>query len=89
MDTSGSAIMGVPIAGCSAIIGPDGRLIEIAKTPGEEPIIADLDLADATRAKLFGDASGHCNFPLRHSSLLGSTVVTLSSRTCKLTPQCR
>ncbi|KAH8809308.1 carbon-nitrogen hydrolase [Xylogone sp. PMI_703] len=60
MRTKGNPIMGTPLGGCSAIIGPDGRVLSTAKTSGEELIIADIDLADATKAKLFADASGHC-----------------------------
>lgn len=55
--------MGTPLDGCSAIIGPDGRVLSTAKTGGEELLIADLNLADATKAKLFADASGHCKNP--------------------------
>lgn len=60
MRTKGSPIMGQPLGGCSAIIGPDGRVLGKAKTPGEELIIADINLTDTTKAKLFADASGHC-----------------------------
>lgn len=60
MRTKGSPIMGTPLGGCSAIIGPDGRVLKKANTGGEELIIADIDLTDATKAKLFADASGHC-----------------------------
>ncbi|RFU74512.1 carbon-nitrogen hydrolase [Trichoderma arundinaceum] len=64
MRTKGSPIMGQPLGGRSAVIGPDGRVLSIAKTPGEELIIADLNLTDTTKAKLFADASGHCSYLL-------------------------
>ncbi|UKZ74879.1 hypothetical protein TrVFT333_002549 [Trichoderma virens FT-333] len=46
MRTKGSPIMGQPLGGCSAIIGPDGRVLHKANTPEEELIIADLNLTD-------------------------------------------
>ncbi|KKP00495.1 hypothetical protein THAR02_07408 [Trichoderma harzianum] len=63
MRTKGSPIMGTPFGGCSAIIGPDGRVLKKANTGGEELIIADIDLNDVTKAKLFADASGHYSRP--------------------------
>ncbi|KAL6786399.1 carbon-nitrogen hydrolase [Trichoderma sp. SZMC 28012] len=63
MRTKGSPIMGTPLGGCSAIIGPDGRVLKKANSGGEELIIADIDLTDATKAKLFADASGHYSRP--------------------------
>ncbi|UKZ48341.1 hypothetical protein TrVGV298_002564 [Trichoderma virens] len=46
MRTKSSPIMGQPLGGCSAIIGPDGRVLHKANTPEEELIIADLNLTD-------------------------------------------
>lgn len=71
MKTEGNLIMGAPITGSSAIIGPDGRIIQTAKSPGEGLIVADVNLNDAIKAKLFADGSGHCtNPPTPYSSLL-------------------
>lgn len=58
--TAGSPVMGHPISGSSAIIGPDGRLISAPKTPGEQLLVADLDLSQTVKNKTFADASGHC-----------------------------
>lgn len=61
MGTEGSPIMGQPIQGSSAVIGPDGRILSAAKTENEELIIAELDMNEVIKAKTFADASGHCN----------------------------
>ena len=60
MKTLGSPIMGAPIVGSSAVIGPDGRILSASKTNNEELIVADLDLSLVTKTKTFADASGHC-----------------------------
>ncbi|KAH9844928.1 carbon-nitrogen hydrolase [Teratosphaeria destructans] len=63
MRTAGSPIMGSAIAGSSAIIGPDGRILSATETPNEQLIIADLDLSLVTKTKTFADASGHYSRP--------------------------
>jgi nitrilase len=55
--------MGHPIAGSSAVIAPDGRILSASDTPSEQLIIADLDLSLITKARTFADASGHCKQP--------------------------
>jgi nitrilase len=50
MGTAGSPIMGRPIAGSSAVIGPDGRVLSTSDAD-EQLIIADLPLAEVTKAK--------------------------------------
>lgn len=60
MGTEGSPIMGHPIKGSSAVIGPDGRILTAADSPNEELILADLDMSQVVKAKTFADASGHC-----------------------------
>lgn len=60
MKTSGSPIMGSPIDGSSAVIGPDGRLLKTANSGKEQLIIADLKMSDVTKTKTFADAGGHC-----------------------------
>jgi len=62
MGTEGSPLMGRPIQGSSAVIGPDGRILSTTKTANEELVIADLDMEQVVKAKTFADASGHCNF---------------------------
>jgi len=63
MKTAGFPIMGTPIVGSSAVIGPDGRILSDAETANEKLIIADLDLSLVTKAKTFADASGHYSRP--------------------------
>lgn len=65
MGTGGSPLMGHPIRGSSAVIGPDGRILTTAETENEKLIIADLDMSQVVKAKTFADASGHCESPLR------------------------
>lgn len=65
MGTGGSPIMGHPIKGSSAVIGPDGRILTAAETNNEELIIADLDMTQIVKAKTFADAAGHCTYPVR------------------------
>lgn len=60
MQTAGAPIMGTPIQGSSAVIGPDGRILSEADTPNEKLIVADLDLSAVVKNKTFADASGHC-----------------------------
>ena len=60
MKTAGSPIMGSPIAGSSAIVGPDGRVLSAPEASSEKLIVADLDLSLVTKTKTFADASGHC-----------------------------
>lgn len=60
MKTKGSPIMGKPVMGSSAIIGPDGRIMSATNGPAEQLIVADLDLSLVTKNKTFADASGHC-----------------------------
>ncbi|KAK3071905.1 hypothetical protein LTR53_007782 [Teratosphaeriaceae sp. CCFEE 6253] len=62
MSTAGSPIMGSPIQGSSAIIGPDGRLLKSAESGAEQLIIADLDMSHITKTKTFADAGGHCEW---------------------------
>ncbi|KAK5734023.1 hypothetical protein LTR17_009295 [Elasticomyces elasticus] len=62
MKTDGP-IMGSPIAGSSAIIGPDGRLLKTAESGSEQLIIADLNMSDVTKTKTFADAGGHYSRP--------------------------
>lgn len=69
MNTSGSPIMGTPLTGSSAVIGPDGRLLSAIDSPNEELIIADLNMADVTKAKTFADARGHCTLCFIESNL--------------------
>ncbi|RFU33282.1 hypothetical protein B7463_g3058, partial [Scytalidium lignicola] len=77
MKTNGSAIMGQWISGSSAIIRLDGRVLSAAKTPSEELIIADLNFADATKAKLSTDASRHfVRVPKREDEQAGTSVRT-------------
>ncbi|KAK1087734.1 hypothetical protein LTR48_002290 [Friedmanniomyces endolithicus] len=63
MKTRGSPIMGSPITGSSAIIGPDGRLLKTAESGGEQLIIADLNMSAVTKTKTFADAGGHYSRP--------------------------
>ena len=79
LGTAGSPVMGNPIAGASAVIGPDGRLLSAANTKAESLIIADLDLSEVVKNKTFADASGHCMLkrPGRENSLL---TITSDSR---------
>ena len=63
MKTAGSPIMGASIAGSSAVIGPDGRILSDSKTENEQLLLAELDLSLVTKAKTFADASGHCKYP--------------------------
>ncbi|KAK4565341.1 hypothetical protein LTR86_003958 [Recurvomyces mirabilis] len=63
MKTGGGPIMGQPIAGSSAIIGPDGRVLSAADTADEKLIIADLKLSDVVKTKTFADAGGHYSRP--------------------------
>lgn len=60
--TAGSPIMGSPVPGSSAVVGPDGRVLSKPDSPAETLIIADLDLSLVTKTKTFADASGHCTF---------------------------
>jgi len=62
MSTEGSPIMGHPVQGSSAVIGPDGRVLTTTTTANEELIIFDLDMEQVVKAKTFADAGGHCNF---------------------------
>lgn len=62
MGTEGSPLMGHPIQGSSAVIGPDGRILSEAGSKNEELIIADLDLEQVVKTKTFADAGGHCEF---------------------------
>ncbi|KAK0308477.1 hypothetical protein LTR01_005104 [Friedmanniomyces endolithicus] len=63
MKTKGSPIMGSPVAGSSAVIGPDGRLLKTAESEDEQLIIADLNMAEVTKTKTFADAGGHYSRP--------------------------
>lgn len=62
MGTAGSPIMGQPIRGSSAVIGPDGRVLTAADTENEQLIIAELDMELVVKTKTFADAAGHCKF---------------------------
>lgn len=70
MGTAGSPIMGHPIVGSSAVIGPDGRILSSPETANEQLIIADLDLSLITKTKTFADASGHCTSPCPVAELI-------------------
>ncbi|OQO03577.1 Arylacetonitrilase [Cryoendolithus antarcticus] len=63
MKTAGSPIMGSPVAGSSAIIGPDGRVLKAAESGSEQLIIVDLDMSLVTKTKTFADAGGHYSRP--------------------------
>jgi len=63
MKTAGSPIMGSSIAGSSAIVGPDGRVLSEPEASSEKLIVADLDLSLVTKTKTFADASGHYSRP--------------------------
>jgi len=76
MGTEGSPIMGHPIQGSSAVIGPDGRILTAAKTANEELIIADLDMEQVVKAKTFADAGGHCNVLPVHRRKFGADSST-------------
>jgi nitrilase len=86
-------IMGQPLRGNSAVIGPDGRLLTTAKSSGEELIIADLNLADTTKAKLFADASGHCKhlsyFQIAQQTKELTVAIQIAVRTCYGSEQTR
>lgn len=60
MGTEGSPLMGHPVRGSSAVIGPDGRILTTAETEDEKLIVVDLDMSQVVKAKTFADASGHC-----------------------------
>ena len=60
MKTGGSPLMGAPIKGSSAVIGPDGRVLSASDTLNEQLILADLNLAEITKSRTFADAAGHC-----------------------------
>lgn len=62
MTTEGSPLMGHPVKGSSAVIGPDGRILTTSDTQNEELIVVDLDMSQVVKAKTFADASGHCKF---------------------------
>ena len=62
MGTTGMPLMGAPIIGSSAIIGPDGRILSEPQAESEKLIIAELDLTLVTKTKTFADASGHCEY---------------------------
>lgn len=64
MATQNGAMMSTPGGGCSAIFGPDGRLLTASLEPTEEGIIyADLDFDAAIFAKSFLDVTGHYSRP--------------------------
>ncbi|KAL2848587.1 carbon-nitrogen hydrolase [Aspergillus pseudoustus] len=64
MRTATGVIMNKPGGGCSAIFGPDGRLLSKPIPPTEEGIIyADLDLQYICKAKAFVDVVGHYSRP--------------------------
>lgn len=65
MGTEGSPLMGHPVRGSSAVIGPDGRILSAADTENEQLILADLDMSQVVKAKTFADAAGHCEFACR------------------------
>lgn len=62
MGIEGSPLMGHPTQGSSAVIGPDGRMLTEAGSKNEELIIADLDLEQVVKTKIFADAGGHCKW---------------------------
>lgn len=62
MGTDGSPLMGHPIQGSSAVIGPDGRILSATEGQNEKLIIADLDMKQVIKTKTFADAGGHCKF---------------------------
>jgi nitrilase len=64
MSTQGGALMSTPGGGCSAIFGPDGRLLTELLEPTEEGIVyAELDFDAAIFAKSFLDVAGHYSRP--------------------------
>ena len=82
MGTEGSPIMGRPIQGSSAVIGPDGRILTAANTTNEELVIADLDMEQVVKAKTFADASGHCNMIFVRCGDLQLTLAQIADQTC-------
>ncbi|RDI81468.1 hypothetical protein Vi05172_g8546 [Venturia inaequalis] len=64
MATQNGAMMSTPGGGCSAIFGPDGRLLTASLEPTEEGIIyAELDFDATIFAKSFLDVTGHYSRP--------------------------
>lgn len=64
MSTQSGALMSKPGGGCSAIFGPDGRLLTAPLEPTEEGIIyAELNFDAAIFAKSFLDVTGHYSRP--------------------------
>lgn len=61
--TAGAPIMGHPIQGSSAVVGPDGRILSKPDHPNEQLLFSDLDLSLVTKTKTFADASGHYSRP--------------------------
>lgn len=59
MGTAGSPIMSSSIRGSSAVIAPDGRVLNKEESPSEKLIFADLDLNLVTKIRTFADAGGH------------------------------
>jgi hypothetical protein len=76
MKTAGSPVMGHPIGGSSAVIGPDGRILSATDTAAEQLIVADLNLRDVVKSKTFADAGGHC----KSLMMLCKSMVWLTSR---------
>jgi nitrilase len=62
--TQNGALMSSPGGGCSAIFGPDGRILTKLLEPSEEGIVyAELDFDAAIFAKSFLDVCGHYSRP--------------------------
>ena len=80
MGTAGSPIMGHPIRGSSAVLGPDGRVLSAAETENEELLIAELDMELVVKTKTFADAAGHCKFLLRYHFIFLLTLRRFPTR---------
>ncbi|KAF2760361.1 carbon-nitrogen hydrolase [Pseudovirgaria hyperparasitica] len=63
MGTKGAPIMGTAIAGSSALIGPDGRVLSAPNSEPETLLFAEIDLGLVTKTKTLADASGHYSRP--------------------------
>jgi len=82
MSTEGSPIMGHPVQGSSAVIGPDGRVLTTTTTANEELIIFDLDMEQVVKAKTFADAGGHVTFFLNLVLNLELTATQIADPIC-------
>ena len=61
-EAMGEAATGVELGGgSSAIYGPRGQIIAKAKPDREEILVAEIDLEDLIKTKMFTDTTGHYN----------------------------